>query len=244
MGIVKYREAIDVTDYSKTDPNNKLPQSYKDAGLTLNTIYINGVRFDGISRESRLGWEEFVWSEDPTRNNLFAFENMDQLDVGLVAQCEINFKYCNIEDFKRFKEAIKQRYFYVTFFNMDTCEWEYHREMYCSKKDMKNLYYFNPRLLGVLDFSISLVATNRDRTEHDPVTITYHANGYQISVPTTPYTIQYGEQYYVDPPQSLANYEFVGWNTERDGTGWQYSAGDAFTAFKNTNLYAIYKAVV
>ena len=176
MGIVNRAEAIDVTDWARTDPKGRLPQEYKDKGLTPNTIIINGYWFNGVSRDSSLGWEEFVWSEEPTRSNNFAFTNMDDLDVGLVAQCQVNFKYFNIEDFKRFREAIKQRYFRCTFFNVDTGEWEYNREMYCSKSERQKLYYFNPKLLGVLDFSVTLVATNRELTYPD-ITVTYDLNG-------------------------------------------------------------------
>lgn len=248
MGMVNRAEAIDVTDWAKTDPNNRLPQSYIDAGLTLNTIYINGVRFDGISRDSSLGWEEFVWAKEPTRSNAFAFENMDTIDVGLVAQCQVNFKYFNIEDFIKFREAIKQRYFRCTFFNVDTCQWEVDREMYCSKSQRDKLYYFNPKLVGVLDFNITLVATNRDIIEHDAIQINYHTNGYDIVVPSEPIIVGYSEQYYVDNgPKEPSGREFLYWTDRVDekgkAIGWQFKEGESFTAFKSIDLYAIYKEV-
>lgn len=212
--------------------------SYKDGDL--DKIYINGIEFKGIARDSALGWEDFVWGEEPTRSKTFAFENMDDIDVGLVARCEFNFKYFNIEDFMKFREAIKQRYFQVKFFNVDTCEW-IEREMYCSKNERQKLHYFNPRLLGVLDFSVNLVATNRELVR-EPVSISYDANGYNITVSSAD-AVKYGEQYYVIDPPTLSGYKFSHWNTKADGTGWQYKAGQSFTAFKNTILYAIYEVV-
>lgn len=245
MGIFNRNGSVVVTDWAKTDPNNKLPQEYKDRGLTPNTIIINGVWFDGVSPDSSLGWEEFVWSEEPSRSNTFAFENMDDIDIGLVAQCQINFKYFSQQDFIKFREAIKQRYFRCTFFNVDTGEWEYNREMYCSKSERQRLHYLNPKLLGVIDFTISLVATNRDRVDHDPIQITYLSNGYNITVPSTPQTIAYGEQFYVANGPALSGRVFSHWDTQGDGTqhgsGWQFKEGESFTAFKDTRLYAVYK---
>lgn len=212
--------------------------AYSDGDL--DKIYINGVAFKGISRDSALGWEDFVWSQEPTRSKSFAFTNMDDIDVGLVPRCEVNFKYFNINDFMKFREAIKQRYFQVKFFNVDTCEWM-EREMYCSKSERQKLHYFNPKLVGVLDFSVNLVATNRELV-YEPVTITYNANGYGITV-SSPDSIAWSEQYYVAEPPVLSGREFSHWDTKADGTGWQYKAGQAFTAFKDTTLYAIYKEV-
>lgn len=217
-----------MVDYSK---------SIKDSNL--DKIYINGVEFKGIARDSALGWEDFVWAEDPTRSNAFAFENMDDIDVGLVARCEVNFKYFNINDFIKFREAIKQRYFQVKFFNVDTCQWM-QREMYCSKSERKKLHYFNPRLLGVLDFSVQLVATNRDVMNRGPVTISYNSNGGSGSISSE--QIVWAEQYttndgsnFSKPGQSLSS-----WNTKPDGSGWTYLPTQSFTAFKDLTLYAIW----
>lgn len=252
MGIVDRVNAIDVTDWDKTDPDGKLPPEYKEAGLTLNTIYINGRRFDGISRDSSLGWEEFVWSEEPTRSKAFAFTNMDDIDVGLVAQCQVNFKYFNIDDFINFREAIKQRYFLCTFFNVDTCQWEVNREMYCSKSQRDKLYYFNPKLVGVLDFNISLVATNRDRETHPDITVFYNANGgtgtliqdYKdgIKYENKHTGIKFGNQYKTNNGFGFTKtgYALKSWNTEPDGSGWTYFPTQSFTAFKDLTLYAIW----
>lgn len=243
MGITNREGTIDVTDYSKTDPNGLLPQEYKDKGITPNNIIINGMWFDGVSRDSQLGWEEFVWSTEPSRNNMFALENMDTIDVGLVAQCQINFKYFNAEDFKRFREAIKQRHFLCTFFNVDTGEWEYDREMYCSKSERQRLYYFDPKLVGVLDFKVTLVATNNDRVEHEPINIYYEKNNYDIITKTD--TVAYSDEYKVEDGPELAGYTFKYWTDKVDengnSIGFRFKAGQSFTAFKDKHLYPIYE---
>lgn len=240
MGIVDNSKAIDVQDWAKTDPDNKLPLEYKAAGLTLNTIYINGRRFDGISRDSTLGWEEFVWAAEPTRSKAFSFENMNDIDVGLVAQCQVNFKYFNIEDFTAFREAIKQRYFRCTFFNVDTCQWEVNREMYCSKSQRDKLYYFNPKLVGVLDFNVTLVATNRELT-YPNISITYRANTGDGATQSD--SVKWGSQYKTRNGDGFnkTGYALKSWNTNPDGSGWDYFPTQSITAFRNLNLYAIWE---
>lgn len=272
MGIIDYSQTIDVLDQSKVDPNGLLSPYIKDGIMpTLDSIFINGRQFKGIGRDSSLGWEEFVWGEEPTRSKTFAFENMDDIDVGLVAQCEVSFKYSNIQDFMAFRDAIKQRYFQVIFFNVDTSKWT-QREMYCSKKERGKLHFFNPKLLGVLDLSVTLVATNRDQAEQPNIEITY-TNGDMFPFALSneiKENIKYSTQYTVaNPPLSLnrPNNKCIGWTTarsQRHGEGWEYiyspntifnevlqldgttkietyPPAPSFTAFKNTTLYPLYE---
>lgn len=246
MGIIDYSQTINVTNQSEVDPDGLLSPYIKDGVMpTLDSIFINGKQFRGVGRDSSLGWEEFVWGEEPTRSKTFAFENMDDIDVGLVAQCEVNFKYSNIEDFMAFREAIKQRYFQVIFFNVDTCQWV-QREMYCSKKERGKLHFFNPKLLGVLDLNVTLVATNRDLIPHPNVIISFNNNGYPITVSSSDSVI-YGEQYELPPPPQLAGYQFSHWDTKGDGrkggSGFQFKQSQSFTAFYNLTLYPVYKEV-
>lgn len=244
MGIVDYSQTIDVTNQSEVDPDGLLTPYIKDGKLpTLDSIFINGKQFRGVGRDSSLGWEEFVLGEEPTRNKTFAFENMDDIDVGLVAQCEVNFKYSNIQDFMAFREAIKQRYFQVIFFNVDTGKW-IQRQMYCSKKERGKLHFFNPKLLGVLDLNVTLVATNRDLIPHPDVTISFNKNGYNITV-SSPISVKYGEQYNVPNPPNLSGYTFSHWDTMGDGnkggSGFQFKQGESFTAFYDKTLYPVYR---
>lgn len=208
-------------------------------GNGIGTIYINGVPFKGVSSDSALGWEEFVWQQEPSRSNAFAFDNMDDIDVGLVARCEVKFAYFNINDFIRFREAIKQRYFQVKFFNVDTGEW-IQREMYCSKSERQKLHYFNPKLIGVTDFSISLVATNRDVVDMPDLKITYNSNGGSGVIPQG--TAKWASQYKTNSGEgfSKTGKALQSWNTKPDGTGWTYLPTQKFTAFKDLTLYAIW----
>lgn len=220
--------------------NDNTKNNYGD---TIGTIRINGIPFKHLSTDSILGFDTLTWAEEPTRNNLFAFENIDQIDIGLVAQCQINLKYCSIEDFIKLRELSQQRYVYVTFFNVDKGEWEYDREMYCSKSEKQKLFYFKPELVGILDVSITFVATNRE-TLRDPVTISFDSNDYAITVPNDT-IIPYGAVFELEDAPVLAGYTFEYWtdsvDTNHNATGWHYLAGQSFTAWKNKKLYPIYK---
>lgn len=216
-------------------------------GDTIGTIRINGVPFKHLSTDSVLGFDTLTWSEEPTRNNLFAFENIDQIDIGLVAQCQINLKHCSIEDFIKLREIAKQRYFYVTYYNVDTCQWDYNREMYCSKSEKQKLFYFKPELVGVLDVNITFVATNRDKTDRSPLTISFNNNGYStISLPTSK-SVEYGGVFVVEAPTgTVTGKTFDYWTdsvntTTHEATGWRYYEGQSFTVWENKILYPIYK---
>ena len=213
-------------------------------GDTIGTIRINGIPFRHLSPDSVLGFDTLTWAEEPTRNNLFAFENIDQIDIGLVAQCQINLKYCSVEDFMKLRELSQQRYVYVTFFNVDKGEWEYDREMYVSKSEKQKLFYFKPELIGILDVSITFVATNRE-VSRNPVTISFNANGYSINVPSSE-TLEYGAIFTVEEPtDTVTGKVFDYWtdsvDTNHNATGWHYKAGQSFTVWKNKTLYPIYK---
>ena len=230
---------IDVFDYIAVDPDNVLTTGQKANKVGIDTIFVNGVEFKGASGDSQLGYEEFVWATTPTRSYAFDFQNMDSIPVGLVARCQVNFKYFDIQHFMLFREAIKSRHFFVVFFNLDAGKWM-KREMYCSDSSRNKIQYFQPKLLGVFDFTVELVATNRDIVDHDPVTITYYKDGVQISSEICDYADEYTVTS-TDDAKTKTGYTFVCWNTMADGSGWAYQDGETFTAFKDTKLYAIFK---
>ena len=94
MGVkVKYGDKIDVPNA----PNG-------DGVRQLDTIYFTGAGYvdypiKGISRDSALGWEEPVWGGDLTRSLDFVLTNIEDVAYGLVARCEISYKYMNVQDY-------------------------------------------------------------------------------------------------------------------------------------------------
>ena len=148
-------------DYSKAI-------SYKEK--SIGTIYITGGGFikrpfSGVGVDSRFGWEEMAWFSTPSRGRTFAFSNMDDIDVGLIARCEINIKYMNIQDYMDLRKILgRERHFTVEFFDTDKGDW-ITRDMYCSENNISKFFTLKQSLIGAMDYTIKLVGTNLDLEE-------------------------------------------------------------------------------
>ena len=211
----------------------------------LDTIYITGggyvnYPFKGISRDSAMGWEEPVWGGDLTRSVDFVLSNIDDVDFGLVARCEISYKYMNVQDYIALCKIAKQRVCTANFFNRETGE-RVTQEMAFTGNELGKLYAFGKDYLGTTDVSIKLVATNRDRVGiiSGTHTIRYVAwIGYGDSYSQTAswsesLKLSSGENFTYDPP-----FYFIGWNTKTDGSGYDYLPNQNITVFEDLNLYA------
>lgn len=144
-----------------------LPKYNEAIKEKIGKIYITGGgfvdrEFNGIGTDSKYGWQEMVWKSTPSRGGTFAFTNMDDIDVGLIARCELNIKYMNIHDYMDLRKILgRERHFTVKFFDVDDGEWRT-RDMYCSENQINKLYTLKQSLIGVLDYTIKLVGTNLD----------------------------------------------------------------------------------
>jgi surface protein len=215
--------------------------SIKD--VDMDTIYLTGAGyvnypFKGVSRDSALGWDEPVWGSELNRGLNLVMDNIDTVDYGMVARCEISFKYMNVQDYKVLCKISKQRVCIANFFNRETGE-RVTQEMAFTGNEISKLYKFGEQYLGVLDISIKLVATNRDRVNEISAshTVTYNANGGSGTINST--TVKWAGQ------TSLANSGFTrsnavlhSWNTQSGGTGEEYSLGQKVTVFGDLTLYA------
>ena len=201
--------------------------------------YVNKA-FRGIGRDSALGWEEMVWGEEPIRNNAFALGTIDNIDIGKVARCEVNFKYFSYKDYLAFKRIINSRHFTVTFYDIDTTQW-LTREMYCSSSEKQRIHNFGTDLLGVVDFTVKLVGTNNDLTQlGNTMTVKYYdANG---TLRNTDTSTTWSQQYTLKTSSILpagTTGTLLQWNTKQDGTGFSYVPNQNITLWDNLDLYAI-----
>jgi hypothetical protein len=222
---------------------------------SIGSIYITGAgfvnrEFKGVGIDSQFGWEEMVWYKSPTRTKDFSFKNIDDINVGLVARCEINIKYMDIDDFMALRKIVaRQRHFEVTFFNVDEGKW-ITRDMYCSESSRSKLFTLKQSLIGVLDCSIKLVGTNLDlKTIISPdgtirsntKTVTYHLNGGSGTTPTTQSELA-GTQIQIADIENIvapSGKHFKYWSTMQDGTiTGSYRAGQSLTLWNNMVLYA------
>jgi hypothetical protein len=72
-------------------------------------------------------------------------------------------------------------------------------------------------------------------------TVSYHANGANGTPPATQ-TVNAGSSLTLSGQGGLTytGYTFSGWNTNADGTGTLYSAGDSYTPTTSVTLYALW----
>ncbi len=236
----------------KVDYKNKINVSLINPVNTadgLDTFYLTGAGyidypFKDISRDSSLGWEEPVWGGDLTRSTNFVLTNILDVDYGLVARLEVSYKYMNVKDYKALCKIAKERVCYATYFNYEKGEWVRSQEFAFTKQEKSKLYAFGSDYLGLLDVTVKLVATNRDREDviSTQYSITYGLNGGTGTTPTKA-TARWGDNVTIADSSgfSYAGYSFKEWNTNKNGTGERYKANQPKTLWQNMSLYAIWE---
>ncbi len=218
-----------------------------DGKRQLDTIYFTAAGYvdypiKGISRDSALGWEEPVWGGDLTRSTDFVLTNILDVDYGLVARLEVSYKYLNVQDYIVLCKIAKERVCNVTYFNYEKGEWVVNQEFAFTKQEKSKLYAFGKEYLGLLDVSVKLVATNRDKTGliATNFTITYNANGGSGTVASQ--SAKWGDNLDIATSSGLSyrGKTFKEWNTQANGKGGHYLPNQHKTMWENMTLYAIW----
>ena len=234
----------------KIDYQNKIivPNAPNGNGKRqLDTIYFTGAGYvdypiKGISRDSALGWEEPVWGGDLTRSTDFVLTNILDVDYGLVARLEVSYKYLNVQDYIALCKIAKERVCNVTYFNYEKGVWVVNQEFAFTKQEKSKLYAFGTEYLGLLDVSVKLVATNRDKVGliNRDFTITYNANGGSGTVASQ--SAKWGDNVVIAQSGGLSNNNksFQEWNTQADGKGGHYRPNQNKTMWEDMTLYAIW----
>ena len=218
----------------------------------LDTIYITGAgyinrAFKGVGRDSAWGWEEPVFGGNLTRSANLVLQNIDTVNFGLVARVELNFKYMNISDYIALCQMAKQRTVMVNFFNRETGERQT-QEMAFTENSIGQLYAFRKdkitNYLGILDVSIKLVATNRDRENviNTDIRIVYnHNDGGSGSI--TPQSAKWSDEVKLSNGDEFtkSGHHIKEWNTSKDGTGSAYGRSQRITVWDSMTLYAIWE---
>ena len=235
----------------KIDYQNKIivPNAPNGDGVRqLDTIYFTGAGYvdypiKGISRDSALGWEEPVWGGELTRSTDFVLTNILDVDYGLVARLEVSYKYLNVQDYIALCKIAKERVCNVTYFNYEKGEWVVNQEFAFTKQEKSKLYAFGTEYLGLLDVSVKLVATNRDKVGliNRDFTITYNANGGSGTVASQ--SAKWGDNLDIATSSGLSysGKTFKEWNTQADGLGGHYMPNQHKTMWENMTLYAIWE---
>lgn len=238
-----------LVDYKNSYGWNPDSANYKQGNKSIASIFLTGggyVNYElkSIHPDSQFGWQDLVWKSTPTRDaKTFAFTNIDDIDVGLVARCEIKVQYLNYEDFKILRNIIaRERHFTVRFFDVDEGNW-ITRDMYCTESSKDKLFTLNQSLLGAMGVSIKLVATNTDIniTTH---TVKYNLNGGTGTSPET-ITIDRGDQLKLDSGENLiapTGKHLTYWVTKKGETitGY-YVPSQSISIWKDLDLYAYWE---
>lgn len=238
---VDYKNKINTKSINPVNPND-----------SIDVFYITGAGyidypFRGISRDSALGWEEPVWGANLTRSATdFVMTNIEDVDYGLVARVEVSYKYMNVQDFIALRKIAKERVCQVTYFNYEKGEWVRNQEMTFTKHEQAKLYAFGADYLGLMNVSVKLVATNRDRVGIVSAThtITYYANGGSGSMPLdTKTSATWGDTLKIAESTGLSysGKTFKEWNTKQNGTGGHYLPNQSKTMWEDMTLYAIWE---
>lgn len=205
----------------------------------LDTLYIDGVAFKGISPESQLGWYETVWGANLTRSNDFQFTNIDDVDFGRVANLQITFPIMDYQTFLQLQNLLHQRHVMVDYFNVDLGK-RVVEEMAITGNERKKIYNFGNDILGMRNVSIKLVGTNREFDTNEEIEITYRSNnGFDDE------ELRSGNrfsQYKLEEYNLFTNPSkiFLHWNTQPDDSGISYYYGQEITLWNDMVLYAIW----
>lgn len=233
MGIVDYENAV-----STVDSNNN----------GMGTIYLTGggyvdYPFRGWGKDSVYGWQQMVWKKAPTRGGTFAFTNIDDIDVGLVARCEISTEYMNIHDYEVLNAIInRERHFSARFYDPTTLQWVT-RDVYCSDNQKKMIFSLGRKIIGMQGISVKLVGTNLDEDSAQTYTITYIMD--ESNNTTSTVSVKYGAQVTIKDDTGVTNPNggnFVGWSTN-SGSNRQvnYRPLQSTTIWGNKTLYPVFE---
>ena len=150
--------------------NNNLKKQKEEVGVgadgklkhssvdNLGKIWINGQEFTGMAYQGILTVNTKTYVEEPTRANDGSIPNINDHDTFVVPRCKVNFKYFNIEDYRRLCRVTLTNEFYVEYYDKDFDCFVKHK-MYCEPQEMIKLYNVGTDVFGVLDYEISFIGT-------------------------------------------------------------------------------------
>ena len=136
-----------IIDYSNADKIDE-----------LGTVWINGEEFKGIGYNGLLTVNTKTYVSEPTRANDGSMPNIGDHETFIVPRCKINFKYLNINDYRRLCNAILPNEFLVRYYDKDFGDFVEHW-MYCEPQEMTKIYNIGTAVIGVLDYEVSFIGT-------------------------------------------------------------------------------------
>lgn len=130
----------------------------------LGTVWINGEEFKGIGYNGLLTVNTKTYVSEPTRANDGSMPNIGDHETFIVPRCKINFKYLNVNDYRRLCNAILPNEFLVKYYDKDFGDFVEHW-MYCEPQEMAKIYNIGTAVIGVLDYEVSFIGTRNKPKE-------------------------------------------------------------------------------
>ena len=131
----------------------------------LDKIWVNGQEFTGMAYQGLLTVNTKTYVEEPTRANDGSIPNINDYDTFIVPRCKGNFKFFEVDDYRRLCDAIQSNEFNVKYYDKQFNKFVVHK-MYCEPEEMFKLYNVGTDVFGLLDYEISFIGTLNDLTIH------------------------------------------------------------------------------
>lgn len=223
------------------EQKSRLPSDFQAnyEATQLDRIEIDGVTIQGYFEYSFL--EEKSYMEQPQRAQDGSIVDIDSYATFLTPRLIIKYNMMNIEDYRALMKLLKSKNaFQVTCYDIVEDKRVTH-EMYCAPPAMPIIYQQYLQAMGIKEYTIELIGTNNVSS----YTITYHYN--KSGPPTLPNvaTVPKNSSLVLDDE---FRFEYVsggsviadgatGWNTQPDGSGISYTAGNAYYFSQDTHLW-------
>lgn len=217
------------------DESTGKPKHYEVADL--GKIWVNGQEFTGMAYQGLLTVNTKTYVEEPTRANDGSMPNINDYDTFVVPRCKVNFKYFNIEDYRRLCDAVQSNEFYVKYYDKQHNEFVQHK-MYCEPEEMHKLYNIGTDVIGVLDYEVSFIGTLNDLETY---TVTYEPNGGAIENTPTLYnsstTYQKGDRVYLEDGRYFVAIYYEDTFKGQPVTNVNYWNQKVFSLYNNSSRY-------
>lgn len=247
---------------SVEDQMNRLPLELREKyrKTQLDRIEIDGVEIMGYFEYSFL--EEKSYFEQPVRSDDGSIEDIDSYNTFLTPRLIIKYNMMHIDDYRKLMKLLKSKNaFMVTCYDIVEDRRVTH-EMYFAPPSMPIIYQQCLMALGIQEYTIELIGTNRKRTFN----INYYYN-FPIELEAR-FRQEYplAEPFFYEPNISYNKPHIVGniklpdgrllvdfalnngfvhlaWATAKDGTGIRYGDNLEYFIYKDLNLFGRWQEV-
>jgi hypothetical protein len=229
------------------EQKNRLPKTFREnyEKTKLDRIEIDGEEIVGYFEYSFM--EEKSYKTQPVRSDDGSIQDLENYQTFLTPRLIIKYNMMEIEDYRKLMKKLKSKNsFVVTCYDIVEDKRVTH-EMYFAPPQMPIIYQQYLMALGIQEYTIELIGTNNK--EH--FTVTYDFN-FPPEIPplSTNTQTQYASSskfntignIYISDSMSLQEYasvtDLLGWNTNRDGSGYMYGDNTQHFVSNDMILYA------